>query len=153
MRKVIRAIDLYSKQLNKHSGLTGPQLMIMREIDAHDGITASHIAHTINLSPATVSNIIDRLEHRQLLQRQRSNQDKRRVSLHLTEAGQALLNNAPQPLQEHFIEKFCALEEWEQSQLLSSMQRVAAMMDAERLEAAPVLEVGSYQQASTHKPQ
>ena len=56
----------------------------------------------------------------------------------------ALLNKAPQPLQEDFIEKFQALEEWEQSLLLSSMQRIANMMDAERLDAAPVLEVGSY---------
>ena len=55
----------------------------------------------------------------------------------------ALLNKALQPLQEDFIEKFQALEEWEQSLLLSSMQRIANMMDAERL-TRPVLEVGSY---------
>ncbi|MGY8878905.1 MAG: MarR family winged helix-turn-helix transcriptional regulator, partial [Pseudoalteromonas sp.] len=30
LRKVIRAIDLHSKQLNKTSGLTGPQLLIMQ---------------------------------------------------------------------------------------------------------------------------
>ena len=144
LRKVIRAIDLYSKQLNKYSGLTAPQLLILREIKAADGITASKVAQNINLSPATVSNVIERLEHRQLIHLHRSEQDKRRVSLYLTDSGMALLNKAPQPLQEDFIEKFQALEEWEQSLLLSSMQRIANMMDAERLDAAPVLEVGSY---------
>lgn len=144
LRKVIRAIDLYSKQLNKYSGLTAPQLLILREINAANGITASKVAQNINLSPATVSNVIERLEHRQFIHRHRSEKDKRRVSLYLTEQGLSLLEKAPQPLQEDFIEKFQALEEWEQSLLLSSMQRIANMMDAERLDAAPVLEVGSY---------
>ncbi|WP_417440888.1 MarR family winged helix-turn-helix transcriptional regulator [Idiomarina sp.] len=144
LRKVIRAIDLYSKQLNKYSGLTAPQLLILREINAANGITASKVAQNINLSPATVSNVIERLEHRQLIHRHRNEQDKRRVSLYLTEQGLTLLEKAPQPLQEDFIEKFQALDEWEQSLLLSSMQRIANMMDAERLDAAPVLEVGSY---------
>ncbi|RUO73213.1 MarR family winged helix-turn-helix transcriptional regulator [Idiomarina ramblicola] len=144
LRKVIRAIDLYSKQLNKYSGLTAPQLLILREINAANGITASKIAQNINLSPATVSNVIERLEHRQFIHRHRSEKDKRRVSLYLTEQGLTLLEKAPQPLQEDFIKKFQALEEWEQSLLLSSMQRIANMMDAERLDAAPVLEVGSY---------
>ncbi|MGM0524644.1 MAG: MarR family winged helix-turn-helix transcriptional regulator [Pseudomonadota bacterium] len=144
LRKVIRAIDLYSKQLNKYSGLTAPQLLILREIVARDGITASEVAQNITLSPATVSNVIERMEHRQLIHRHRSATDKRRVLLYLTEQGRSLLGKAPQPLQEDFIEKFQALDEWEQSLLLSSMQRIAAMMDAERLDAAPVLEVGSY---------
>ncbi|KPH63114.1 transcriptional regulator [Pseudoalteromonas porphyrae] len=142
LRKVIRAIDLHSKQLNKTSGLTGPQLLIMTEVAQTDGITASRIAQNVNLSPATVTNILDRLENRDLVSRVRSQLDKRRVSLYLTESGETILQAAPQPLQEHFIEQFSALEEWEQSQLLSSMQRIATMMDAQSLDAAPLLEVG-----------
>ncbi|WP_394193299.1 MarR family winged helix-turn-helix transcriptional regulator [Pseudoalteromonas atlantica] len=143
LRRVIRAIDLHSKQLNKTSGLTGPQLLIMHEVDQSDGITASRIAQNVNLSPATVTNILDRLENRNLVNRVRSQLDKRRVSLYLTQTGKELLANAPQPLQEHFIEKFTALDEWEQSQLLSSMQRIAAMMDADKIDASPLLEVGA----------
>jgi len=141
IRKVIRAIDLHSKQLIKLSGLTGPQLLIMREISGTEGVTASKIAKAINLSAATVTNILDRLESRKLIQRVRSLEDKRRVSLFLTEAGKNCLIDAPKPLQEHFIQKFCHLEDWEQSQLLSSMQRIAIMMDADDLDAAPVLEI------------
>tara|TARA_Y100000588_G_scaffold395117_1_gene520054 strand:+ start:21623 stop:22147 length:525 start_codon:yes stop_codon:yes gene_type:complete len=143
LRKVIRAIDLHSKQLNKTSGLTGPQLLIMHEVAQTDGITASRIAQNVNLSPATVTNILDRLESRALVSRVRSQLDKRRVSLYLTEQGKALLDQAPQPLQDHFIEKFSSLSEWEQTLLLSSMQRIAAMMDADNIDASPLLEVGA----------
>ena len=151
LRKVIRATDLYSKQLNKHTGLTAPQLLILREIAAApDGITASSVAQNITLSPATVSNVIDRLEQRQLIHRERSTQDRRRVVLSLTELGVARLNAAPRPLQEEFIRKFQALADWEQSQLVAGMQRIATMMDAERLDAADVLEVGTYEQQKYH---
>ena len=142
LRKVIRAIDLHSKQLNKTSGLTGPQLLIMTEVAQTDGITASRIAQNVNLSPATVTNILDRIENRGLITRVRSQLDKRRVSLHLTTQGEEILDKAPKPLQEHFITKFSALDEWEQSLLLSSMQRVAAMMDADKIDASPLLDVG-----------
>ena len=141
IRRVIRAIDLHSKQLNKSSGLTGPQLLIMQEIARVKGVTASQIAKQINLSAATVTNIVDRLEKRQLVNRIRSTEDKRRVGLFLTSDGRNLLIDAPQPLQEHFIQKFCGLEEWEKSLLLSSMQRIATMMDASEIDAAPVLEI------------
>ncbi|WP_372765811.1 MarR family winged helix-turn-helix transcriptional regulator [Pseudoalteromonas sp.] len=141
IRKVIRAIDLHSKQLNKSSGLTGPQLLIMQEIARIKGVTAGAVAKEINLSAATVTNILDRLESRGLIERVRSKEDKRRVSLFLTDIGRTSLIDAPQPLQEHFIQNFCALEQWEQSLLLSSMQRIATMMDASDLDAAPMLEI------------
>lgn len=141
IRKVIRAIDLHSKQLNKSSGLTGPQLLIMQEIARIKGVMASQVAKKINLSAATVTNIVDRLENKGLVERVRSTEDKRRVGLFLTDQGRNSLIDAPQPLQEHFIQKFCGLEEWEQSLLLSSMQRIATMMDATELDAAPVLEI------------
>ena len=145
LRRVIRAIDLHSKHLSKTVGLTGPQLVILQQIGRTKGILARQIAKNVNLSPATVTSILDRLEARELVRRVRSSEDKRRVGLFLTETGEKLLIKAPQPLQDHFIEKFSALAEWEQSQLLSSVQRLASMMDAQDLDAAPILEVGSIQ--------
>lgn len=141
IRRVIRAIDLHSKQLNKSAGLTGPQLLIMQEIARVKGVTASQIAKNINLSAATVTNILDRLENRSMIERVRSTEDKRRVSLFLSDSGRESLINAPQPLQQHFIQKFCHLEQWEQSLLLSSMQRIATMMDANEIDASPMLEL------------
>ncbi|MBA6364252.1 MarR family transcriptional regulator, partial [Colwellia sp. BRX8-8] len=149
--KVIRAIDLHSKHLNKTSGLTSPQLLIMLEIDKVSGINSSQVAKNVNLSAATVTNILDRLENKGLVSRIRSTQDKRRVSLYLTEDGKALLLNAPQALQEHFIDKFSNLAQWEQSQLLSSMERLAGMMDANEIDAAPLLELDAMSASSSSK--
>ncbi|MCD8550433.1 MAG: MarR family transcriptional regulator [Shewanella xiamenensis] len=145
LRRVIRAIDIHSRQLNKHSGLTGPQLMVMQKIAQLGAPLAKQVAEEITLSPATVTTIIDRLEGRGLVIRKRSESDKRKVHLYLSEAGHALLQESPKPLQEHFIKQYQNLEEWEQSQLLSSVERIAAMMDADKIDAAPMLLVGKIQ--------
>lgn len=148
LRKVIRAIDLHSKHLSKTSGLTSPQLLILLEIDKVPAINSSQIAKNVNLSAATVTSILDRLENKDLVSRVRDSQDKRKVSLYLTDNGKAILQNAPQALQENFINSFSNLADWEQSQLLSSTERLADMMNANELDAAPLLELNAMSASS-----
>jgi DNA-binding MarR family transcriptional regulator len=142
IRKIIRAIDIRSRKLSKESGLTGPQLLILQELAGNDGITAKQIALKINLSQATVTTILDRLECKQLIERIRSQEDRRKVALHLTEEGRAALEFAPKPIEEAFVEKFTALKEWEQLQLISGVERIADMMGASEIDAAPMLNIG-----------
>ena len=143
LRKVIRAIDIRSKELSRDVGLTGPQLIVLQQVGKNPGVMVKEIARSITLSPATVTSILDRMESRGHVNRVRSTQDKRKVGVFLTDVGQSLLDKAPLPLQEHFLNRFNAIEEWEQSQMVATMQRIATMMDAQKIDAAPVLEVGS----------
>jgi DNA-binding MarR family transcriptional regulator len=86
LRRIMRAIHIHSRQLNKMSGLTGPQLMVMQKIAELDAPLAKQVATEITLSAATVTTIIDRLESRELVIRKRSETDKRKVHLYLSEA-------------------------------------------------------------------
>jgi hypothetical protein len=54
-----------------------------------------------------------------------------------------ILKTTPPLLHEKFIDEFDSLEGWEQTQVLSSLQRIAMMMDAENLDAAPLLDINS----------
>ncbi|NAZ46961.1 MarR family transcriptional regulator [Vibrio toranzoniae] len=141
IRQIIRAIDLHSKKLSKEYGMTGPQLILMRAIQEMGNVTIKELSNQTNVSQATTTTIIDRLELNGYVQRVRSSSDRRKVHANLTDKGQELLNNAPPPLQDNFVKKFQTLEPWEQSLLLSSMQRVSAMMNAEDIDAAPVLQL------------
>ncbi|MCC1497028.1 MarR family winged helix-turn-helix transcriptional regulator [Alcanivorax sp. 1008] len=143
LRRIIRATDLYSRRLSRESGLTAPQLLILQAIGAQGEITMGDIAAEVSLSQATVTTILDRLESRGLVVRQRGSADKRRVYAHLTEAGQAVIADAPEPLQETFVKRFTALRDWEQSQIISAVERIASMMDADDIDASPVLDVGA----------
>ncbi len=140
LRRVSRATDMHSRQLIKAYGLTAPQLLILQSIRDEYAVTASALARRVSLSQATVTNILDRLESRGLLRRQRSTEDKRKVNVLLTEQGLELLKRAPSPFQERFIRRYRRLPEWEQLMILSAVQKIAAMMNAEDLDIEPALE-------------
>ena len=142
LRQIIRATDLYSRQLSKQVGLTAPQLLILQAIQNLGAVSISKLSNEVSLSQATVTTILDRLETRGLVARHRSTQDKRVVHATLTDLGTSMLAQAPTPLQDLFNQRFGALEQWEQSMIVAALQRVAAMMNAEDLDASPLLHVG-----------
>ena len=142
LRRVIRATDLHSKHLAKTTGLTAPQILLLQNIRDRGEVTIGELANEVSLSQATVTTILDRLEKRALVYRERSKSDKRKVHAYLTDAGMAVLKSAPIPLQEQFKRQFGDLKEWEQTMILSALQRVAQMMDAQHIDASPVLDVG-----------
>lgn len=148
LRRVTRAIDLHSKHLMKTAGLTAPQMLILQTLRDQGDAIISDVAHQISLSQATVTSILDRLEKRGLVMRERSQQDKRKVYACLTDAGNNLIRNAPMPLQDYFIRQFSDLQDWEQTQIISALQRVAHMMDAQHIDAAPLLDVGAIDRQS-----
>jgi DNA-binding MarR family transcriptional regulator len=142
IRRLIRAVDLHSRALVGSHGLTGPQALILKAL--HNGsLTAGELASEVSLSQGTVTDILNRLEQRGLIIRIRDTVDRRRVRVETTDAGLALLQQSPPLLQERFAQRFNDLHEWEQTQLLASLQRIAEMMDAEGIDAAPVLSSGS----------
>jgi DNA-binding MarR family transcriptional regulator len=142
LRRIIRATDIYSQKLRKTVGLTTPQLLVLRAASLGDEISLGRIASELKLSQATVTNIVDRLEGRDLLTRDRSVDDKRRINVHLTAAGRTVLDEAPGLLQERFVERFSRLPDWERSMIVAALQRTAALMDADEIDAAPVLYTG-----------
>lgn len=149
LRRVIRATDLHSKHLAKTTGLTAPQMLLLQTIRDKGEVTIGEIANDMSLSQATVTTILDRLEKRNLVYRERSKEDKRKVHAHLTDAAIETLKNAPIPLQDHFTRQFSGLQEWEQTMIISALQRVARMMDAQHIDASPVLDIGTLDRHST----
>jgi DNA-binding MarR family transcriptional regulator len=143
LRKIIRSIELHSRSLLKRIGLTGPQLITLREIDKRTETSAGDLAQAVSLGQATITGILERLENRNLIIRRRSESDRRKVQLQTTPAGKALLADTPPLMQESFVEALDELEDWEKTMILASLQRLVALMDARRLDAAPMLTTGS----------
>lgn len=139
LRKIIQAIDLNSKKLVKRVGLTGPQLVILQYISSAKRISVGEVAKNVSLSQGTVTGIIERMEKRDLVTRQRGRQDKRRVMVEVTKTGKKLLASAPPVMQESFLKKFKKIEPWEQTMILSALQRLVFLMDAKSISAAPFL--------------
>lgn len=148
IRQVIRATDLHSRHVTRLAGLTSSQLILLKVVRDQNLSTISQLANTISLSQATLTSILDRLEAKAYVLRERSTQDKRKVQVRITEAGRDILKMAPEPLQETFIRQFSALKDWERSMIQASLQRVAEMMNASNIDASPLLDVGQLDRLS-----
>lgn len=143
LRRIIRAIDLHSRSLIQRFGLTGPQLIILEELEERGECSISELAKAISLSMATVTGILSRLESRDLIERRRDEQDRRKVLVTTTSACKEVLSRAPTPLQESFISEFDKLHDWEQTLMVSSLQRIVTMMEATTIDATPMLVTGA----------
>jgi DNA-binding MarR family transcriptional regulator len=139
LRKITQAITLHSRDLSRRYGLTGPQLTILTEIANHQTLSVTQLARSISLSQATVTDILNRLEKRGLVERTRDSADRRRVLIRITDQCREILSQAPPPLQETFVERYGALSEWEQLMILSALKRVVDLMSAGKIDAAPFL--------------
>ena len=150
IRRVIRRTSEHSRSVGKQSGISVPQMLCLKAIadfPADAEVTVVMVADAVQLSAATVSRILDRLEKSGLILRERRSADRRKVCLSLTAAGQQKLNDLPTPLHEQFLERLEKLDPAERLGLLRALERIVELMDAERLDASPVLtpelEVGS----------
>ena len=137
----MRSVDLHSKKLVARYGLTGPQMLLMKHIyESGDiGIINSTLAKQVSLSMATITSIIDRLVSKNYVKKIRSDIDKRKIYILATDKCKEVMCREPNLLQESFTTQFEKLQDWEQTLLLSSFERVASMMGADSLEASPIL--------------
>jgi DNA-binding MarR family transcriptional regulator len=143
IRRIVRAIDVHSRELERGHRVTGPQLVALREVARLGPVSVSALARKVNLSQPTVTGILVRLEREGMIRRERSSADRRTVLSTITPRGAALLRAAPSLLQDHFRSELSRLMDWERSQILATLQRIASMMDAEEIPAAPMLSTDS----------
>ncbi len=150
LRRILRATELYGRELKQASGVTAVQFRALQIIAEKGDATAKEISLRMRVSQATVTSLVDKLVREGMVVREKSEQDRRQTNIHITPRGQETLKEAPDPLQQRFVRKFAAMEDWEQAMLVSSLERVAAMLDAEDLDASPVLDSGDIKRALEH---
>jgi len=142
IRRIMRAVDLQSRRLMDVIGLTGPQLATLREASRLGSTSVSSLARAVHLSQPTVTGILDRLAPQGLVERCRDGSDRRSVKVSVTMEGHELLAGAPSLLQDRFRRELAKLQGWERMMTLATLQRIAEMMEAETLDASPVLFAG-----------
>ncbi|WP_370263871.1 MarR family winged helix-turn-helix transcriptional regulator [Limnobacter sp.] len=147
LRRIIRATESGARELAKRADMATSELLTLQAVADNPGISPGELAKALTLSPVTSTVILQKLESRDLVKKIRSESDKRRLEVVLTEKGVREVNEAPSSLQTRFAERFNQLPNWEQHLVAGVLGRVTELMGADGLDAAPILDVGEL-----HKP-
>jgi DNA-binding MarR family transcriptional regulator len=133
IRRVFQVVNEHSKQAERKTGLTGPQLWAIKTISQGAPIMVSEIAMRMHLHPATVVGILDRLETRGLVRRIRSQEDRRVVRVELTGPGEDLVKKAPEVAQGLLVSGLEQLKTKNLKTIAASLDQLVEILGAQRI--------------------
>lgn len=122
-RAYLNIVPLFQKRMAKFE-LRPVDLTALSLIKANPGINQKRLSHAINVSPPNLAILLDRLEKRGLVVRQRNPLDKRSQTLLLTEEGMRLCGTAEKTASELELEATAALSDEERAHLIRLLQKV-----------------------------
>ncbi len=135
LRRIVRALEVHSRRLIAEHRITSPQLACLLALREGGAMTVTAIARQVHLSPSTVVGILDRLEERGFVRRERDTRDRRLLNVTLTEEGRGLADSAPSPLQNTLADALVALPHAEQVAVVHSLEKIVGMMEGASLSA------------------
>jgi len=97
--RLVRTVQTGMQNIDSGHGLSGSQLWALWQISAQSGRRVSELAEALHIHASTASNLLDKLEVRGLVRRERRDQDNRVVRLYLSDAGAELVKQIPGPMQ------------------------------------------------------
>ncbi|MFT5643728.1 MAG: DNA-binding MarR family transcriptional regulator [Janthinobacterium sp.] len=129
VRRIAQCVEHHSKRLATTHGITSPQLVALLAIARLGPSILNAIGREIHLSPSTVVGIVDRLEEKQLVRRERDTRDRRKVYVSVSAVGQNLVDNAPSALPQGFPNALSALPESDQQSLVLMLEQFATLLE------------------------
>lgn len=139
LRRILRVTDADSRRIARQTGLSTSQFLVLQFVQRDSGVTVGRIAQELSLQQTTVTALLERLEARGLVQRQRNAHDRRKVEVTIAGDAPALLDDGPQLLQQRLVERLAELPAWERTSILAALQKLAYLLGAENLPASAVL--------------
>lgn len=137
-RRIFQAVGMLARAIEKETELTGPQLWAVKLLAQGAPMRVSDLAKQMYLKPATVVGIVDRLEMKNLVTRNRSLQDRRAVDLELTALGRELAGRSPEVAQVMLVEGLAALSDEEFQAAAEGLRHVVRILGAEKMVPQPL---------------
>jgi DNA-binding MarR family transcriptional regulator len=142
IRRIVRRVEAVSAELEATHNITIPQFLCLHAMAREGRMTQAELSRDIRLSASTLVGVIDRLEAKGLATRQRDPEDRRRIYIVPTAAGLAIQRTAPEPLQLQLERGLDGLSESERQTIAASLDRLVHLLEAQHIDAAPVLVSG-----------
>ena len=105
-----------------NSGFTFPQLSVISMLEKYGEQKVSELSLKIGLSDSTVSGILDRLEQKDIIRRERTKDDRRVVKISLTGKSKEFCNDFHQKREEYFTQLLKNLSEQEIKDIIKGLE-------------------------------
>jgi DNA-binding MarR family transcriptional regulator len=119
---MVRVLRSSSRAVERHSGISGAQLFVLRQLAAVPGQSLNELAARTLTHQSTVSEVVGRLVARRLVSRRSARDDARRLTLSLTVRGRTLLHRAPRAIQAVLVDGFGRLPIRQQRALADGLE-------------------------------
>ena len=128
-RQIVATAKRHFQSVQSKCGITGAQLWALWQISVDPGLKVGDLARHMSIHQSTASNLVERLQSLGLIRRERIGSDQRVVRLFTSEAGRALLRNAPQPMRGVLAEAVWQLSDQELLALHGALGLLARRID------------------------
>lgn len=135
LRRIVKALEDYSRSVERRFDLTGPQLWALWELGRNGPLSLKDLAARMHLESSTVVGVVDRLVAKGLVVRNPDVDDRRRISLAPTPKGEEILTAAPHPAQGHLLAGLESLDPQRVRNLHEALRTIETVLEAEKLDA------------------
>ncbi|MFN8651663.1 MAG: MarR family transcriptional regulator [Gemmatimonadales bacterium] len=135
LRRVVRALELYSREVKRDYGLTAPQLWAIKTLAREGPLTVNQLAACLHVHQSSASILVNRLEQRGMVRRSRTDADRRFVRIEPTAEALAVLERAPEPAQGRLLHGLSAMTPARLKSIRRAVDDLVGAMEAENVEA------------------
>lgn len=137
VRKLIRSVSLDSARTGRKFGVSGSQTQVLRNLLIYGSLSSAELSRKMFVTAANMTGIIDRLESKGVVERQRKPGDRRVVLITLTESGRELAASLPDPVEKKLLQGLRDRPYEEMVRIAESMTTLLDLVDAEDVEDFP----------------
>jgi DNA-binding MarR family transcriptional regulator len=124
IRRLVRLLRVSDRQAQAELGISGAQLFVLTELGKTPALSLNDLASRTLTDQSSVSVVVTRLVEAGLVTRDRDERDARRLVLHLTKSGRALLRKAPPVAQERLLNVFDRMPEEERRRFADTFETI-----------------------------
>lgn len=112
-----------------HTDITTDQFIILQFIYQREKVTATEIAQHFGLAKSAITAYVNRLMQKNLLQRERNEEDRRIIYLSLTEHGTKVVTVTEKEIHQFIEEKLAHFDRKEVEKFLHALERLSDLME------------------------
>ena len=133
LRRIFKAIQVYSQEVSQNFGITGPQLWALKILSINGSLPLGQLSQKMYLHPSTISGVVDRLEQKGYVVRDRGHEDRRVVMVQLTPKGKKVISKTPNPIQGKMIYGLRNLKRGDLNAIYHSVVKLVKMVEAQNM--------------------